>query len=107
MIDDNTIKPFNPILVGLHGSNLIEASAGTGKTYSIAILTLRLVLEKKIPIQQILMVTFTKAAVAELETRIRQFMRKALKYCQGEMINDETIATLVQASMNNKDVGLA
>lgn len=107
MNNDNKIQPFNPSLVSLHGSNLIEASAGTGKTYSIAILTLRLVLEKKIPIQQILMVTFTKAAVAELETRIRQFMRKALKYCEGEIINDETIAAIVQASMNNKDGGLA
>ena len=38
-------KSFNASSVSLAGSNLIEASAGTGKTYSIAILTLRLVLE--------------------------------------------------------------
>ena len=49
----------------LDGSNLIEASAGTGKTYSIAILVLRMILSG-IPVEKILMVTFTKAAVAEL-----------------------------------------
>jgi superfamily I DNA/RNA helicase len=55
-----SIKAFDPLTVPLRGSNLIEASAGTGKTYSIAILVLRLVLEKKVPIQEILMVTFHK-----------------------------------------------
>jgi len=79
----------------LSGSNLIEASAGTGKTYSIAILVLRLILEKKIPIQHILMVTFTNAAVAELQERIRRFVRSAYRYAQGEEIADETIKKLV------------
>ncbi|MCW3091283.1 MAG: hypothetical protein JWP81_2352 [Ferruginibacter sp.] len=98
MSNNNTIQPFNPATVALRASNLIEASAGTGKTYSIALLTLRLVLEKKISIQQILMVTFTKAAVAELETRIRQFIRNALKVSQGLAINDEAITEIVQSS---------
>ncbi|MEP7108145.1 MAG: UvrD-helicase domain-containing protein [Ferruginibacter sp.] len=105
MSNDNTNQPFDPITVALEASNLIEASAGTGKTYSIAILTLRLVLEKKIPIQQVLMVTFTKAAVAELETRIRQFMRNAFKVSQGILINDDTITTIVQYSMNDRAIG--
>ncbi len=72
-INDN----FDATIVPLEGSNLIEASAGTGKTYSIALLTLRLIIEKNIPIEKILMVTFTKAAVAELEIRIRAFVRMA------------------------------
>jgi exodeoxyribonuclease V beta subunit len=96
---DNNLNSFDASTVALESSNLIEASAGTGKTYSIAILTLRLVLEKKLAIQQILMVTFTKAAVAELETRIRQFMRNALKASQGIAIGDETISQIVNASM--------
>ena len=95
---DNNLNSFDASTVTLEASNLIEASAGTGKTYSIAILTLRLVLEKKFTIQQILMVTFTKAAVAELETRIRQFMRNALKVSQGMAIGDETITQIVYAS---------
>lgn len=72
-----TYKIFSASEVNLEGANLIEASAGTGKTYSIAILVLRLLLEKQIPIQQILMVTFTKAAVAELQDRVRRFVRTA------------------------------
>ncbi len=87
---------FNAQTVELAGSNLIEASAGTGKTYSIALLTLRLVIEKKIPIEKILMVTFTKAAVAELEIRVRAFVRMALKVSRGEVIGDSTITNLVQ-----------
>jgi len=105
MSNDKVILPFDAATVTLADSNLIEASAGTGKTYSIAILTLRLVLEKKIPIQQILMVTFTKAAVAELETRIRQFLRNALKVSQGAVINDATITAIVHVSMNDEAVG--
>ena len=48
-ITDKQIKPFNASTVPLKASNLIEASAGTGKTYSIAVMVLRLVLEKKFP----------------------------------------------------------
>ncbi len=88
-------KEFDVMTVSLQSSNLIEASAGTGKTYSIAILALRLLLEKKIPIQEILMVTFTKAAVAELEERIREFIRNAWRYTQGEDISDTTIKSVV------------
>lgn len=90
-----TNTPFDVKQVQLEGSNLIEASAGTGKTYSIAILVLRLLLEKQIPVEKILMVTFTKAAVAELESRIRKFVRKAYKYACGEAIDDNTIREVV------------
>ncbi len=89
-------KDFNASIVALKGSNLIEASAGTGKTYSIAILVLRMVIEHKIPIQNILMVTFTKAAVAELEERVRKFMRLAHKVAKGEEISDQTITEIVK-----------
>lgn len=90
---------FNAVDVPLEGSNLIEASAGTGKTYSIAILVLRLILEQSLPIQEILMVTFTKAAVAELEERIRLFVRQAYRASMDEEINDTTIAKLVDRAI--------
>ena len=86
---------FNVLTVELTGSNLIEASAGTGKTYSIAILALRLIIEKEIPIEKILMVTFTKAAVAELESRIRKFVRVAYKFASGKAIDEPTIKEVV------------
>ena len=72
-------ESFDAKTVELQNSNLIEASAGTGKTFSIALLLIRLIVEKGIPIEKILMVTFTKAAVAELELRVRSFVRSALQ----------------------------
>ena len=86
---------FDAKTVKLQESNLIEASAGTGKTYSIAILVLRLLLEKQIPINEILMVTFTKAAVAELEERVRLFVRQANRAAHGDAVGDPTIALIV------------
>ena len=59
---------FNCDLVGRH---LVEASAGTGKTWNLCGLFLRLLLEDGIPIERILVVTFTHAATAELRDRIR------------------------------------
>ena len=55
----------------LDGVRLIEASAGTGKTWNICALYVRLVLEKALTVEQILVVTFTNAATAELRERIR------------------------------------
>ncbi len=92
---NQNFKKFIAEDVELSGSNLIEASAGTGKTYSIAIMVLRLILEKNILIQDILMVTFTNAAVAELEERIRKFVRQAYRYAEGGECGDETIKKIV------------
>ena len=65
-------QEFDPIAQRfVPGITCIEASAGTGKTYSIAYLVLRLVVEEGIPIDKILTVTFTKAATEELKERIR------------------------------------
>lgn len=88
--------------IPLEGSNLIEASAGTGKTYSIAILVLRLLVEKELPLQEMLMVTFTQAAVAELEQRIRLFVRMAADAAAGHEIADGTIAGIVSAAQDAK-----
>src|SRR5699024_3887678 len=69
----------------LEGKNLSEAAAGTGKTYSIAVMAVRLIVEKDIPVDKILMVTFTEKAVAELQIRVRAFIRTALKIAEGEI----------------------
>lgn len=95
MIESAIHNKFDASAVPLKGSNLIEASAGTGKTYSIAILVLRLILEQGLSVKEILMVTFTRAAVAELESRIREFIRLAYKVSMGNEISDEKIMSLV------------
>jgi exodeoxyribonuclease V beta subunit len=62
---------FNPVTVPLRSTHLIEASAGTGKTYTISSLFVRLIVETGLRVDQILVVTFTRAATEELRERIR------------------------------------
>lgn len=93
--------PFNVLDVELSGCNLIEASAGTGKTYSIGILVLRLLLEKALQIDQVLMVTFTEAAVEELRLRIRQFVREANAMATDRsLLDDGHIAAVVKKALS-------
>jgi len=80
---------LDPLALPLHGRQVIEASAGTGKTWTLSALYLRLVLGLRDPIQpqaalgapllppQILVMTFTEAATAELRERIRQRLGEA------------------------------
>lgn len=56
----------------LDGVRLIEASAGTGKTHTLASLFVRLVVERRLRVSQILAVTYTEAATQELRRRIRE-----------------------------------
>ncbi|WDP89107.1 MAG: exodeoxyribonuclease V subunit beta [Desulfobacter sp.] len=86
------VHPLNPMTFPLHGTRLIEASAGTGKTYTIAALYLRLVLghgtdENRFPRAltppEILVVTFTNAATEELRERIRSRLTQAAAFFRG------------------------
>lgn len=61
------------------GTTLIEASAGTGKTYTLAGLFLRLLLQHGLGVEQILVVTYTVAATAELRERVRGVLAQALR----------------------------
>jgi exodeoxyribonuclease V beta subunit len=63
---------------------LIEASAGTGKTYTLANLYLRFLLEGR-SVEDILVVTFTNAATEELRGRIRQRIRDLIQVLKGDM----------------------
>ncbi|MGR9115711.1 MAG: exodeoxyribonuclease V subunit beta [Gammaproteobacteria bacterium] len=77
-------QEFNPFRTGLRkGINLIEASAGTGKTYAIAMLVLRFIVEQEMSIEQLLVVTFTKAATEELKDRIRSRLVEARQTLTG------------------------
>lgn len=64
------------------GNHLLEASAGTGKTFAIEQVFVRLILEG-IELEKILAVTFTKAATRELKARISANLEKALKAIQS------------------------
>jgi exodeoxyribonuclease V beta subunit len=89
------LKPLDLINTPLEGTNLIEASAGTGKTYTIEGLFLRLILEKQLAVEQILVVTFTKAATEELRDRIRTKLLQAEKAFHKGSINDKFLQDLL------------
>ena len=84
----------------IEGVTLIEASAGTGKTYAIEGLFLRCLLEKKVKVENILVVTFTEAATAELRGRISDKIRQAVNAFQGNNCEDEFLGHLISKSSN-------
>src|SRR5690554_7250054 len=82
-----SVEPLDALTFPLWGSRLIEASAGTGKTYTIAALYLRLVLghgelpnEQPLTPPDILVMTFTNAATQELRDRIRARLTEAAAF---------------------------
>lgn len=80
----------------LEGVMLIDASAGTGKTYAISALVVRLLLEKELEIDEILVVTFTEAAVDDLKTRIRQKIIEAITALGEGASGDGFLAQLLR-----------
>ncbi len=73
-------ESFDIINAPLDGSNLIEANAGTGKTWSMSSLFLRYLLETDIAFDRILVVTFTRAASHELGQRILDRLLQCHRY---------------------------
>lgn len=68
---------LDPLRMSLAGVHSINASAGTGKTYTITTLYLRYLLEARCSVDDILVTTFTEAATAELKERLRKRLRAA------------------------------
>ncbi len=90
------MTPFDLLKSPLQGTHLIEAGAGTGKTYAIAGLYIRLILERAIPVREILVVTFTLAATAELKDRIRRKLRDTLDAFLQEDSKDAFLQALIR-----------
>jgi exodeoxyribonuclease V beta subunit len=73
---------YQPIRdIQFEGLHLIEASAGTGKTYTLSSLMVRIFLEKYLP-NQVIATTFTRAAAAELKSRIRLRLVEIQEYLE-------------------------
>lgn len=99
-ISSAPFTPLQPATLPLYGSRLIEASAGTGKTWTIAALYIRLILghgqgtpQGLLP-AQILVMTFTRAATLELSERIRDRLTQAARYFRAEHTPDQADAYL-------------
>lgn len=78
----------------LYGFHLIDASAGTGKTYTITALVVRLLIERRLTIQEILVVTYTEAAAADLRLRIRDMLVTARSCFAGQGCDELFLAEL-------------
>lgn len=90
-----------------HGVTVLEASAGTGKTYALAGIYLRLVVEHALAPKQILVTTYTEAATAELRGRIRKRLENAEQVFSGEAPNpDDTLLPALLARVE-RNVALA
>jgi exodeoxyribonuclease V beta subunit len=87
----------SPLYAPLQDRVLVEAGAGTGKTYTLAGLFVRLLLERDLLVENILVVTFTKAATEELKTRIRSNIVTALNVLQGQPTDEEFFRWLAAA----------
>lgn len=100
------VQSLDALTFPLYGMRLIEASAGTGKTYTIASLFIRLLLghgkenshQTPLTVDKILVVTFTEAATAELRSRIRErIISVRLDFMIGQS-SDPFIQTLINQS---------
>ncbi len=101
----DTAESLDPLRLPLIGERLIEASAGTGKTFTIAALYLRLLLglggeaayPRAISVEELLVVTFTEAATEELRGRIRSNIHELRIAClRGESCNPLYSALLAE-----------
>ncbi len=97
------MTPLSPFEFSFDGNAIIEASAGTGKTYTIANLYLRLVLghaTQALPVSSILVLTFTNAATAELRERLLARLNTAYRAFLLGKSDDQFIQALIDASDN-------
>ncbi|WP_369718428.1 exodeoxyribonuclease V subunit beta [Klebsiella quasipneumoniae] len=106
----DTAESLDPLRLPLRGERLIEASAGTGKTFTIAALYLRLLLglggeaayPRAISVEELLVVTFTEAATEELRGRIRSNIHELRIACmRGE--SDNPLYSALLAEIVDKD----
>lgn len=96
-----TLRPYVADGSPPDGMRALEASAGTGKTYSITSTVLRLVAEEGLPMEALLVVTFTRAATAELVERTRQRLQEGARALARAMTepdwspSDEVLAHVI------------
>jgi len=91
----------SPEEIDLSQHGVIEASAGTGKTYTIENMVLRLLLETKnitspLTVENILVLTFTDKATGELRARIREKINEKIKDLSANKVNNYQVSLLKQ-----------
>lgn len=107
------MQDLDVLYLPLHGVRLIEASAGTGKTYNLILIYLRLLLNLQttlnlshtLTVKNILVVTFTKAAVQELRLRIKTHIQQLQLDCIHGYSNNYLFSRLL-TQINNKNIAI-
>jgi exodeoxyribonuclease V beta subunit len=96
-----SVRPFEVCGPLPGGTTLLEASAGTGKTFTIAALTARYVAEAGLPVDHLLVITFTRMATGELRERVRERLVTAfdglVDVLAGRSTPDDEIVQLLAA----------
>ena len=98
---------LDSIYVPLDTVNVIEAAAGTGKTYNIQNLVARMIVELDYPIDKIVVVTFTKPAAKELSERLHAVLEMIYNVLQGLQCaseNDQQRAEALIAAFDEKNI---
>ncbi len=91
------MKRFAVQEVPLKGAQLVEASAGTGKTHALSDLFVRLVVEAGHPIRSILTVTFTIAATDELKSRVRDRLREMRDQLRAGKLTEPALRAVAES----------
>jgi ATP-dependent helicase/nuclease subunit A len=94
----STFTPAQNEAIAARGNVLVSAGAGTGKTRTVVERCLQLVLRENCSLENILMVTFTEAAAAEMRARLRKELERARATAASERL-DEQLALLDTASI--------
>lgn len=98
------MKQLYPFEQDYAGKNLVEASAGTGKTYNIVWLYLRFLLKEELNVSEILVVTYTKAATKELKERLINRIQDSIKVLKhGYSGSDVMLVALNNADWLKRD----
>jgi len=93
------MNAVSPQLITLDAPTLVQASAGTGKTYTITTYFVRAILELDLKPEEILVVTYTKAATAELRVRTRQRIVDAIGLLDQASEADDVLHGVVAAAV--------
>ncbi len=93
------MSPVSPQLIPLDAPTLVQASAGTGKTYTITTYFVRAILERDLRPEQILIVTYTKAATAELRVRARERIVTALTMLDRVLDDGDALREVVDETV--------
>ncbi len=102
-----SIQPLKAFETSFAGINLIEASAGTGKTYNIASLYVRALIELNLNVKDILVVTYTEAATKELRDRLMSRLRESVNALENLDTGQDDFLSNLKQRVNEPEKAVA